>query len=64
MSTISDEERIDVTAERGQNGRTLGVWPSADRSKKSGSAAFTASAHWAFDKMILARVGSIRVERW
>ena len=62
MSTISGEERGDAIAERGQDGRTFGAWPSADCSKKRGSAAFTASAHWAFDKKILARVGSIRVE--
>jgi len=41
---------------------TLGIWLLADCSKKPGSAAFTASVHWALAEKIFARVASIGIE--
>jgi len=47
-----------VAAERRQSGRTLGVWPLADRSKKPASDSFIVLTHWALDKRSLSRAAS------
>jgi hypothetical protein len=51
-----------VGEEKSRRNRTLGDWPSADRSKKPGSAVFTAWTHWELDTKSFARAASILVE--